>query len=291
MLLKLDGVLRRLVLEFVDARDGYSVWTVLTKDCSGRRRREAALAAPTAALASLRVGDDVPGSGGAPPIIFLDVDGVLNRIDGDAGDDDDGDGDVASDGDNASDASSDDEFADRLEGRLLRRVQRLSSATTPRAAVVLSSDWRAQPEARDYVRARLERLGVAMVGCTPVARDRAFARPAEILEWLRNHVDKHNGRFVVLDDRDLNREVCGSHLREARRFVRTDPKRGFSEADLDAAIAVLQRDDLAEVLKILQNKGFVATPAKTSPPKQAASAGRAPRRDRAAAPPARHRTP
>ena len=34
MLLKLDGVLRRLVFEFVDVRDGFSVWTVLTKDCS-----------------------------------------------------------------------------------------------------------------------------------------------------------------------------------------------------------------------------------------------------------------
>ena len=219
VLQRLDGVLRRLVLEFVGVQDGYSLWRVLAR----RRPR-----APALSLAGLSIS--------APPIIFLDVDGVVNRI----GAADESDGDVTSDGDNASQASDDDDdYADRIEGRLLRRVQALAASAAPRAVVVLSSDWRAQPDARAYVQKRLERLGVAMVGWTPLARDRAFARPAEILQWLRAHAAEHCGRFVVVDDRDLHRELGGKHL--ADRFVQTDPKRGFTEANLQEAIAVLAR--------------------------------------------------
>ena len=234
VLQRLDGVLRRLVLEFVGVQDGYSLWRVLAR----RRPR-----APALSLAGLSIS--------APPIIFLDVDGVVNRIgaaderDGDGASDGDdasqaSDGDVASDGDNASQASDDDDdYADRIEGRLLRRVQALAASAAPRAVVVLSSDWRAQPDARAYVQKRLERLGVAMVGWTPLARDRAFARPAEILQWLKAHAAEHCGRFVVVDDRDLHRELGGKHL--ADRFVQTDPKRGFTEANLRAAVEILAR--------------------------------------------------
>ena len=252
VLQRLDGVLRRLVLEFVGVQDGYSLWRVLAR----RRPR-----APALSLAGLSIS--------APPIIFLDVDGVVNRI----GAADESDGDVASDGDNASQASDDDDdYADRIEGRLLRRVQALAASAAPRAVVVLSSDWRAQPDARAYVQKRLERLGVAMVGWTPLARDRAFARPAEILQWLRAHAAEHCGRFVVVDDRDLHRELGGKHL--ADRFVQTDPKRGFTEANLQAAVAVLARP--------ADERAPATTPAKVaaaSPPR-ATTDVRAPRAPR-----------
>lgn len=252
VLQRLDGVLRRLVLEFVGVQDGYSLWRVLAR----RRPR-----APALSLAGLSIS--------APPIIFLDVDGVVNRI----GAADESDGDVASDGDNASQASDDDDdYADRIEGRLLRRVQALAASAAPRAVVVLSSDWRAQPDARAYVQKRLERLGVAMVGWTPLARDRAFARPAEILQWLRAHAAEHCGRFVVVDDRDLHRELGGKHL--ADRFVQTDPKRGFTEANLQEAIAVLARP--------ADERAPATTPAKVaaaSPPR-ATTDVRAPRAPR-----------
>ena len=252
VLQRLDGVLRRLVLEFVGVQDGYSLWRVLAR----RRPR-----APALSLAGLSIS--------APPIIFLDVDGVVNRI----GAADESDGDVASDGDNASQASDDDDdYADRIEGRLLRRVQALAASAAPRAVVVLSSDWRAQPDARTYVQKRLERLGVAMVGWTPLARDRAFARPAEILQWLRAHAAEHCGRFVVVDDRDLHRELGGKHL--ADRFVQTDPKRGFTEANLQAAVAVLARP--------ADERAPATTPAKVaaaSPPR-ATTDVRAPRAPR-----------
>ena len=252
VLQRLDGVLRRLVLEFVGVQDGYSLWRVLAR----RRPR-----APALSLAGLSIS--------APPIIFLDVDGVVNRI----GAADESDGDVASDGDNASQASDDDDdYADRIEGRLLRRVQALAASAAPRAVVVLSSDWRAQPDARAYVQKRLERLGVAMVGWTPLARDRAFARPAEILQWLRAHAAEHCGRFVVVDDRDLHRELGGKHL--ADRFVQTDPKRGLTEANLQAAVAVLARS--------ADERAPATTPAKVaaaSPPR-ATTDVRAPRAPR-----------
>ena len=252
VLQRLDGVLRRLVLEFVGVQDGYSLWRVLAR----RRPR-----APALSLAGLSIS--------APPIIFLDVDGVVNRI----GAADESDGDVASDGDNASQASDDDDdYADRIEGRLLRRVQALAASAAPRAVVVLSSDWRAQPDARAYVQKRLERLGVAMVGWTPLARDRAFARPAEILQWLRAHAAEHCGRFVVVDDRDLHRELGGKHL--ADRFVQTDPKRGLTEANLQAAVAVLARP--------ADERAPATTPAKVaaaSPPR-ATTDVRAPRAPR-----------
>ena len=252
VLQRLDGVLRRLVLEFVGVQDGYSLWRVLAR----RRPR-----APALSLAGLSIS--------APPIIFLDVDGVVNRI----GAADESDGDVASDGDNASQASDDDDdYADRIEGRLLRRVQALAASAAPRAVVVLSSDWRAQPDARAYVQRRLERLGVAMVGWTPLARDRAFARPAEILQWLKAHAAEHCGRFVVVDDRDLHRELGGKHL--ADRFVQTDPKRGFTEANLQEAIAVLARP--------ADERAPATTPAKVaaaSPPR-ATTDVRAPRAPR-----------
>ena len=252
VLQRLDGVLRRLVLEFVGVQDGYSLWRVLAR----RRPR-----APALSLAGLSIS--------APPIIFLDVDGVVNRI----GAADESDGDVASDGDNASQASDDDDdYADRIEGRLLRRVQALAASAAPRAVVVLSSDWRAQPDARAYVQKRLERLGVAMVGWTPLARDRAFARPAEILQWLRAHAAEHCGRFVVVDDRDLHRELGGKHL--ADRFVQTDPKRGFTEASLRAAVEILARP--------ADERAPATTPAKVaaaSPPR-ATTDVRAPRAPR-----------
>ena len=252
VLQRLDGVLRRLVLEFVGVQDGYSLWRVLAR----RRPR-----APALSLAGLSIS--------APPIIFLDVDGVVNRI----GAADESDGDVASDGDNASQASDDDDdYADRIEGRLLRRVQALAASAAPRAVVVLSSDWRAQPDARAYVQKRLERLGVAMVGWTPLARDRAFARPAEILQWLKAHAAEHCGRFVVVDDRDLHRELGGKHL--ADRFVQTDPKRGFTEANLQEAVAVLARP--------ADERAPATTPAKVaaaSPPR-ATTDVRAPRAPR-----------
>ena len=82
------------------------------------------------------------------------------------------------------------------------------------AVVVISSDWRTQPEAKAHIEQRLAALNVTVIGATPLARTRALARPAEIFQWLSTHPDEHNGRYVVLDDRDLTRETRGASVRE-----------------------------------------------------------------------------
>ena len=108
---------------------------------------------------------------------------------------------------------------------------------------MISSDWRTQPEAKAHIEQRLAALDVTVIGATPLARTRALARPAEIFQWLSTHPDEHNGRYVVLDDRDLTRETRGAELAAARRFVRTDPNVGFTDENLAEAIGVLRRVD------------------------------------------------
>ena len=149
----------------------------------------------------------------APPVIFLDVDGVLNRTD-DAGE-------------------------ERIDGAMLDRVRRLAESCA--AVVVISSDWRTQPDAKACLEQRLARVAVTVIGATPLARTRAFARPAEIFQWLATHPDEHNGRYVVLDDRDLTRETRGAELAAARRFVRTDPHAGLTDENLAEAVGILSR--------------------------------------------------
>ena len=151
----------------------------------------------------------------APPVIFLDVDGVLNRVD--------------------------DPGEERVDATMLLRVRQLADSAG--AVVVISSDWRTQPEAKAHIERRLAALDVTVIGATPLARTRALARPAEIFQWLSTHPDEHNGRYVVLDDRDLTRETRGAELAAARRFVRTDPNVGFTDENLAEAIAVLRRVD------------------------------------------------
>ena len=102
---------------------------------------------------------------------------------------------------------------------------------------------RTQPDAKAHIERRLAMLNVTVIGATPLARTRALARPAEIFQWLSTHPDEHNGRYVVLDDRDLTRETRGAELAAARRFVRTDPNVGFTDANLAEAIGVLRRVD------------------------------------------------
>ena len=151
----------------------------------------------------------------APPVIFLDVDGVLNRVD-DPGD-------------------------ERIDETMLLRVRQLADSAG--AVVVISSDWRTQPDAKAHIERRLAMLNVTVIGATPLARTRALARPAEIFQWLSTHPDEHNGRYVVLDDRDLTRETRGAELAAARRFVRTDPRVGFTDANLAEAVEILRRVD------------------------------------------------
>jgi len=108
------------------------------------------------------------------PLIFLDVDGVLNTRNG----------------------SLD---ADKLD--LLRGVIQATSAH-----VVISSTWRHTEHQMARLRPELEKRGIAIVGKTPDASYRnpdepfwvASTRATEILQWLGEHREYTN--FVILDD-------------------------------------------------------------------------------------------
>lgn len=109
------------------------------------------------------------------PIIFLDVDGVLNRYD----------------------------TKERLgpyfglDVRLVKRAQRLIADVD--AEVVLSSTWRLHAELRSVVVAR-----IPVIGLTPEIPN--GSRGAEIAEWLGSHVNPEGGwrkHVVIDDDRDM----------------------------------------------------------------------------------------
>jgi hypothetical protein len=106
------------------------------------------------------------------PVIFLDIDGVLNRRVGE--------------GDHTVDRD------------LLARFERLVRATDAR--VVLASTWRHDPTALADAR----RLHIPFDDVLPDLRPRS--RAAEVQAWLAAHPDA--GRFAVLDDEDDGYSKC-----------------------------------------------------------------------------------
>lgn len=149
------------------------------------------------------------------PIVFLDIDGVLNRT-------------VAA-------------THIRLDEDLVARLKVLTDRTS--ASVVLTTFWReyttyiAYVLSRFHVRARV--LGrTPGLASSPLARgERRYAsRSDEICAWLEQHAEQGFGWFVVLDDRaDAGLGALAEH------FVRTDPERGLTDADVERALAILER--------------------------------------------------
>ena len=154
----------------------------------------------------------------SPPIIFLDIDGVLNRT-------------VKN-------------THIRLDADLVARLRRLCERTG--AVIVLSTFWR---EFAGYIEYILRRHGVAapVVGRTPgqagtpsLAHEKPFAsRAAEIEAYLAAQASGRPSepppRFVILDDRP----DAGASDALRRHFVRTDPAVGLTDADVDAAVGIV----------------------------------------------------
>ena len=111
-------------------------------------------------------------SPGNRPVIFLDIDGVLNRRVG--------------------------EGNHTVDRDLLARFDRIVRATDAR--VVLASTWRHDPTALADAR----RLGIPFEDVLPDLRPRS--RAAEVEAWLAAHPDA--GRFAVLDDEDDGYSKC-----------------------------------------------------------------------------------
>jgi hypothetical protein len=155
----------------------------------------------------------------ARKVLFLDVDGVLNRHRP-----------VGDDGRLI--------WENWVHPELMARLNRIIDATG--AVVVMSSTWRIGKRLAD-LRGGLGGVGFSgrLIGATPTGRCSwhegmpcsAGHRGAEIAHWLSEHQGRV-GNFVILDDEsDMGR------LRE--HLVQVDWQSGLSDGDVERAIARL----------------------------------------------------
>ena len=160
------------------------------------------------------------------PLIFLDIDGVLNGYDWDA--------------------LAESNRIDRVKVAILNRVLIATGAK-----IVLSSAWRYLANRDEMTFAGLDWLfrshGVmakALVGIThpdtPIEWDEDRGIPVRFVENERalqvrryRAKSKHSGRYVVIDDLDLGFSAAG------HPFVQTDGKVGLTNDHADRAIAIL----------------------------------------------------
>ena len=178
-------------------------------------------------MPSSSAGVSVSGSpaSSAPVVLFLDIDGVLNRTE------------------NATHIL--------LEPDLVERLRVLVEKTQCR--IVLSTFWRHFEEYIQYILYRHSIPANAIIGRTPgsshimrhaswLDSDPADAgqymdRATEIAAWLKEHPDVI--RFAILDDR----ASAASDPTLTAHFVQTDATVGLSDADVAACRAILLGDD------------------------------------------------
>jgi len=122
----------------------------------------------------------------------------------------------------------------QLEQPKLDQLVRIVQATG--AKVVLSTDWRRQAPLKKQLHAVLGRLGIEIIGATPMRAMFQPIRPQEITSWLMKSTRVSS--WVAIDDRDLLHEMGGANLQG--HFVRTHPATGLTSILADKAIRILQ---------------------------------------------------
>lgn len=129
-----------------------------------------------------------------------------------------------------------------MEDRLLSNLQGLVARTG--AEIVLSSDWRRHPAARDEARRVLATVGLKIIGCTPCMSAFLAQRPTEIMQWKKDFVKRPGNdivaNWVAIDDRPLLEERHGTYLRG--HFVQTHPLRGLTEQSVEECVKILMQD-------------------------------------------------
>ena len=120
------------------------------------------------------------------------------------------------------------------------------------ASVILSSTWREDPVLVGFLKAQLEKVGVAVDGVTPIHRN--SGRGQEVLEYLddgRQDVES----FVIIDDEWMDSfESCGLGDRVVQTLMmsddylpgdgpiqRFDPAAGLTREKAEACLAVLRK--------------------------------------------------
>jgi hypothetical protein len=167
-----------------------------------------------------------------------------------------------------------------FEDSLLRNLQALAQSTG--ADIVLSTDWRRHPSARDEARRVMNSLGLKVLGCTPRLSPFVPQRPTEIMQWKRDFVLKSQEpltHWIAIDDRALLQERHGQYLRG--HFLQTHPLRGLTQEAVQEGIRLLTsetpapsaKDELAAGGLDLEQRSVV-----NGSPKRSASTGGSSRR-------------
>ena len=168
-------------------------------------------------------------------ILFLDIDGVLNRQTPD----------IVSSGNEETERQD-----EKIEEEKLRLLSRLVHKTG--AALILHSGWRfrfdkdgspVHPAAKRLCD-RMKEYGLAFSGFTPDLSDEAIrktrrfslVKAKEILLWLQEQRTDVES-WAVLDDLDLNDGRVHSHQ------VKTDGRIGLTEEDVKRAERILRRTE------------------------------------------------
>lgn len=183
----------------------------------------------------------------ARPIVFLDVDGVLNRH-------------STKPGGGVRECVLQRQYSltrhqGLVEEAIVAAFSRVRAAIG--AQIVVSSSWR---EGVASAAAFADAIGLPPLASAPdvIHRDwRIKGKPSsyrfhEIGWWLDDH--KRCTNYVVIDDHDF---IPPDWKRPTRaRFVKTDPARGLTNADLNRVCEILGRSDLAFVCETTPTDWF-----------------------------------
>jgi len=164
-------------------------------------------------------------------VIFLDVDGVLNRI---------SNGFTALDEGLDSDAHCLDVDKVGVDRNLLGHLQHIVQKTE--AVVVLSSSWWLEPLKKEGLHDLLERHGIRVIGHTPdFSKTCEGDRVDEIRDWLHQAAASSTmwvAEWVAIDDVDLlamNSKLMPDH------FVKTSRQQGLSQERAEEAVSKLSK--------------------------------------------------
>jgi len=157
--------------------------------------------------------DLIGGNSKKMKIIFLDIDGVLNRH---------------SYGTHIV-----------LVDELVENLKKIMNATN--AKIVLSTFWRGHPEYIKYILNNYEIDPSKIIGVTPGSDKstlgkiyKSEVRSNQILEWVNSNKSKIYS-YVILDDR----EYAALGKMQLNRFVKTHSNLGLTQEDVTEAINIL----------------------------------------------------
>jgi len=137
-------------------------------------------------------------------LIFLDIDGVLNKSDGD----------------------------EKFEPFMMNNLKHIVDSSG--AEIVISSDWRRIGFNLARLRSELIYYGMNFVGTTPILNGEK--RKREIAAYLRDNPGWD--KVVILDDIESARLYKPNKI----LFIQTDHKLGLTEEDADKAINFFRKE-------------------------------------------------